>query len=265
MFTHESFVQWASAIAGERATYPWQKLTPATWELGPFSSETLEPCRALFDHGFLATRAPVWSRGALTGHEIAIVSRTYCRDDVIDHPPEGLRCWRLPPESGWRTGDLGTVIATVVCGVTPAASCFVQLCEEVPAYYLGCVLSHEMVEYEMCRVEVGPDRISITQKEWDSPRGRFVSVDASDRGPSAQALRFAQSDALQCEWVAWRVLGPRRLAVDLPPGNCTDAAGAIRTAQALMPDVERIQTYVEGLPDTAYAFNGTAWFSIPNR
>ena len=69
----------------------------------------------------------------------------------------------------------------------------------------------------------------------------------------------ARSDALQCYWRAWRVVGPRALAVDMPPGNCTDMDGAIRVAAALMPDVREVFTFCDGAADTMYSCVDGHW------
>ena len=63
------------------------------------------------------------------------------------------------------------------------------------------------------------------------------------------------NDELQCHWSAWRVISERHLALDLPPHNSCDMSGAIRIAQFLCPDVDKIDTYHAGLPDTRYRFN----------
>ena len=69
----------------------------------------------------------------------------------------------------------------------------------------------------------------------------------------------AHSEALQCCWRSWRVVGPRALAVDLPPDNCTDMGGAIRVAEALMPGVRELHTFCNGVADTMYSCVGGRW------
>ena len=69
----------------------------------------------------------------------------------------------------------------------------------------------------------------------------------------------AHSGALQCRWRSWRVVGPRALAVDLPPDNCTDMDGAIRVAEALMPGVRELHTFCDGAADTMYSCVGGRW------
>lgn len=73
----------------------------------------------------------------------------------------------------------------------------------------------------------------------------------------------AWSDTLQCRWRRWEVVGPTTLRVWLPPQNCTDMMGAIRTATMLLPDVRRIETYVNAQPDSAYVRVGDTWESQP--
>lgn len=69
----------------------------------------------------------------------------------------------------------------------------------------------------------------------------------------------AHSDALQCCWLSWRVVGPHALAVDLPPGNCADMDGAIRVAEMLMPGVRELHTFCDGVADTMYSCVGGRW------
>ncbi len=67
------------------------------------------------------------------------------------------------------------------------------------------------------------------------------------------------SDALHCCWRSWRAVGPRALAVDLPPNNCTDMDGVIRVAEALLPGVREVHTFCDGLADTMYSRVGPSW------
>jgi hypothetical protein len=60
------------------------------------------------------------------------------------------------------------------------------------------------------------------------------------------------SDLLKCRWTAWRVVANGHLALDMPPDNCCDMCGAIKVAQSLCPTVRRIDTFVDGEPDTSY-------------
>ncbi|EIC23403.1 hypothetical protein [Thiorhodovibrio frisius] len=66
---------------------------------------------------------------------------------------------------------------------------------------------------------------------------------------------------LQCRWQSWRVVGDRHLALDLPDMNCCDMGGAIKIAQYLYPDVDKIDTFSGGQPDTKYRFDhdGSEW------
>lgn len=99
--------------------------------------------RGLFDHGFIAARAPVWSDGALDGSEIAIISRTYCSDNEIDNPPDGLRCWRLPKVVVGEN-EPGTAIATVIVRPTKAANDFLTLCGRLPSDMMPYAISQKM-------------------------------------------------------------------------------------------------------------------------
>lgn len=64
---------------------------------------------------------------------------------------------------------------------------------------------------------------------------------------------------LQCCWQSFHVVGPGKLAIALPDGNCTDMGGAIRIAKTLMPDVSVIYTISGGEPDTMYCKEGKDW------
>jgi len=63
------------------------------------------------------------------------------------------------------------------------------------------------------------------------------------------------NEDLQCHWNAWRVIGRRHLVLELPAQNCCDMRGAIKIAQYLCPDVDKIDTYCAGIPDTRYRFD----------
>ncbi len=67
------------------------------------------------------------------------------------------------------------------------------------------------------------------------------------------------SGKLGCFWRSWRVIGPCSLAVDMPPDSCTDMAGAIRVAKALMPNVREIHSFCDGIADTKYFCVGGKW------
>jgi hypothetical protein len=47
--------------------------------------------------------------------------------------------------------------------------------------------------------------------------------------------------------------------LDLPPGCCTDMAGAVALFRHLHPAVERIETFAGGQPDTCYQRTGRTW------
>lgn len=111
----------------------------------------------LIDHGFIVDQAALYATLAgassdLSGHEIAIVSRTYCADDEIDNPPDGLKCVRLPDRFLGGDVESSTVIMTVIAGDTPAALAFLNCCSALPARLLGVTLSREMIDmgYRVC-------------------------------------------------------------------------------------------------------------------
>lgn len=97
----------------------------------------------LLDHGFIASAAVTWDR-RLVGHEMVIVARTYCGDDEIDNPPDGLRCIRL--DASVLGADHGTAIAVVIAGATPAAEAVLSACVQLPANLLPAMLPLHMVE-----------------------------------------------------------------------------------------------------------------------
>lgn len=101
------------------------------------------PLFNLLDHGFIANAACVWGDD-LEGHEFAIVSRTYCDEETIDNPPDGLKCVRIP----WAMGkdDPGTAIATVITKATPVANAVVNLCQDLPASLIPLLLSLGLTE-----------------------------------------------------------------------------------------------------------------------
>ncbi len=69
----------------------------------------------------------------------------------------------------------------------------------------------------------------------------------------------AWSDKLQCYYRGWMVTKEGWLSLILPEGSCTDMSGAIAVATAIMPNVERIQTWSGGIRDTAYVRKGNNW------
>ena len=71
--------------------------------------------------------------------------------------------------------------------------------------------------------------------------------------------KFTYSDALQCEWSAWRVLDDGVLALDLGDGECYHMDTAIRMAEAIMPGVCRIVTFAGDVPDTEYRLWQGKW------
>jgi hypothetical protein len=97
---------------------------------------------SLVDHGFIADRACLWET-SLDGHEFAVVARTYCSDQQIDHPPQGLKCIRLPKEI-LSPDEPGTPIAVVVTGNTPAAEALLSAFTAMPADLLAFAISQEM-------------------------------------------------------------------------------------------------------------------------
>lgn len=75
------------------------------------------------------------------------------------------------------------------------------------------------------------------------------------------------SKDLACEWLSWEVgkSDSKTLILRLAQGHCCDMSGAIRTAQALMPEVEIIATFSGGSPDTTYVLTEKGWRASQNR
>jgi hypothetical protein len=101
----------------------------------------------LLDHGFIADRACVWDK-RLKGHELAIIARTYCNDDAIDNPPDGLHCIRL--DDSVLGCDPGTAIAVVVTEKTAAAETLLTACTGMPADMLAYMLPLSMLDEGYC-------------------------------------------------------------------------------------------------------------------
>ena len=80
-----------------------------------------------------------------------------------------------------------------------------------------------------------------------------------DDAGTATEERMNWSEALQCHWVAWRSVSAGELALDLPPDNFCDMAGAVNTGTVLTPDVWLIHTFVDGVADTCYRKAGGKW------
>ena len=64
---------------------------------------------------------------------------------------------------------------------------------------------------------------------------------------------------LQCDWDNWSALGPTTLELHCPAGNYCNMNGAIKVAQAIMPDVQRVVTTVGGTRDVEYVRSGSEW------
>ena len=139
------FSKWATQLI--QAKHPGAYTSPVrTWPLG--TQHRLDSVvRDIVDHGFVVEAAPMGGAlaGMPEGHEFAVIARTYCADDMIDNPPEGLRCYRLPPET-MGSDDPGTAIAVVVESVTPVALDFIGLFDNLPGYLLACALPLHLSE-----------------------------------------------------------------------------------------------------------------------
>jgi len=126
------------------------------WSIFPWTSARMDDhLRRLLDHGFIADGACAWDE-RLEGHEVAIVARTYCSDDEIDNPPEGLRCVRLG-DAAMGEDDEGTAIAIVVTGATEAAEKVLSACVHMPADLLANAISLPMASSGLCVALLGTD------------------------------------------------------------------------------------------------------------
>ncbi len=102
----------------------------------------------LLDHGFVVDSVPVWENELLTqciyGHEFAIISRTYCSNDQIDNPPDGLRCIRLRQTKVMDVRNMGTAIATVIIKKTQASEDYLLACANIPIHSFIYLLPRPM-------------------------------------------------------------------------------------------------------------------------
>ncbi len=61
------------------------------------------------------------------------------------------------------------------------------------------------------------------------------------------------SETLKCVWWKIEPVEPDGVLIHLGKNSCTDMAGAIRVAQAIMPQVRFVTTYSGMVADTLYA------------
>ncbi|SLM31042.1 hypothetical protein MTBBW1_2620006 [Desulfamplus magnetovallimortis] len=145
VFGAKNFEKW-----GECKTYPL------------FMMNCPHDIASIVDHGFIADRACIWGGDEFEGYEMAVVSRTYCSDDVIDNPPEGLRCIRLPKDVMGKD-DMGTAIATVITSNTQAANDLLNLA----LFHVPAIMMPYMLSLDMCESSLGITLMvsnSFTQK-----------------------------------------------------------------------------------------------------
>lgn len=72
----------------------------------------------------------------------------------------------------------------------------------------------------------------------------------------------ARNDGLQCNFEAWEVTGPKSLRLHMPPENCCHMPACVAIAEAVLPDVKVVATFVGGNPDTVYwKENSGEWFA----
>lgn len=70
---------------------------------------------------------------------------------------------------------------------------------------------------------------------------------------------YAYNDTLVCHFHGWRVVSENEIALDMPKLNCCDMRGAISIAEKIMPNVQRIYTFLDGVPDTEYRATNGKW------
>ena len=131
-YGQERFEEWFSINFTQPDRFGMQTFHIYSHELYP-----------LLDHCFIVDSAPVWSKGKLDGHELAIISRTYCTDEQIDNPPKGLKTWRLPKDVMGEK-DKGTAIAIMIIDDTPEANQVLKSFLSVKTSILPHVLSSKM-------------------------------------------------------------------------------------------------------------------------
>lgn len=103
-----------------------------------------KPLRDLLDHGFIADAACVWGNPELENHELAVISRTYCSEEDVKNPPNGLMCHILPKEVMGKD-DRGIPIATVIVGMSDYSNTLLNACKSIPADIFGWFLSQDMI------------------------------------------------------------------------------------------------------------------------
>jgi hypothetical protein len=69
----------------------------------------------------------------------------------------------------------------------------------------------------------------------------------------------ARSDDLQCCWRSWEYIGNKSLRLNLPQYNIPDMGGAIRIAEVIMPDVQKILVYCASVYTLLYAKGNGEW------
>jgi len=134
----ETFKKWAEAKC--------KGATVTTYPIGGGLSVDNGLFTGLLDHSFLADCACVWGGDDFPDSEFAVISRTYCSDEDIDNPPDGLKIVRLPKKVRG-INNCGTAIATVIIGKSKTASLIATSCAQVlPACLLPYVMSSDMNE-----------------------------------------------------------------------------------------------------------------------
>ena len=135
----ETFKKWAEAKC--------KGATVTTYPIGPVGGGIFcELFTGLLDHSFLVDCACVWGGDDFPDSEFAVISRTYCSDEDIDNPPDGLKIVRLPKKVRG-VNDCGVAIATIVIGKSEAANAIVTSCAQtLPACLIPYIMSSNMNE-----------------------------------------------------------------------------------------------------------------------
>lgn len=73
------------------------------------------------------------------------------------------------------------------------------------------------------------------------------------------------SEILKCSWTAIRPVSERGVAIDVPELNSTDMRGAIDFSKSVLPLVDEITVFRDGLKDIVYSKTCAGWQSKSYR
>lgn len=67
------------------------------------------------------------------------------------------------------------------------------------------------------------------------------------------------NEDLMCFWLKIEPLHEKTIGIYLPEGSSADMGGAVKTARAVMPKVNKIVVYAGGLRDIDYELRNSKW------